>query len=81
MFSPGNRSKFVDNIKLAPMLIHLYSTGVITANQRQRIESERTDIDRAEHVWNLMKSSQKYLGGVREALKSTGQKNLADILE
>ena len=80
-FSPGNRIMLVDNIKLAPVLIHMYASGVITAKQLQRIESERTDIDRAEHVWNLVKTKLRYLDGVRDALKSTGQEHLADILE
>ena len=81
MFSLGNRGKFLDNIRLAPVLTHLYANGVITAKQLQRIESERTGIDRAEHVWNLMTTKQRYLDGVRDALKGTGQKQLADILE
>ena len=79
-FSPGNRTKFIDNAKLAPVLTHMYTAGAIDETQLQRIESERTNIDKANHLWNLMTTQQRYLDGVREALTSTGQKQLAGIL-
>ena len=79
-FSPGNQTKFIDNIKIAPVLTHMYTAGVINETQRQRIESEKTNIDKAHHLWNLMTTKQRYLDGVREALKSTEQNQLADLL-
>ena len=80
MFSSGNRTKFIDNINIGPVLTRMYTASVINEGQRQRIESEKTNIDKANHLWNLMTTQQRYLDGVREALKSTGQKLLAGIL-
>ena len=72
---------FKNSLEPKGVLEYLWPRNILTEKQLQEIQSQQSDVGKAEYIWSLMLVKRRYLDAVRQALIATGQHELASLLQ
>ena len=81
VFNNETQRGFKNSLEPKGVLKYLWPRNILTEKQLQEIQSQPSDVGKAEYIWSLMMLKKKYLDAVTEALVATGQHELVSLLQ